>query len=50
MRDDHYNEVLKLKQWVVDHHTNFVKPMLASDNVKKPEFDGPLFLVMDCPQ
>ncbi|THG09815.1 hypothetical protein TEA_010591 [Camellia sinensis var. sinensis] len=38
------------KQWVVDHHTNFVKPMLASDNVKKPEFDGPLFLVMDCPQ
>ncbi|XP_028066297.1 uncharacterized protein LOC114269214 isoform X3 [Camellia sinensis] len=24
MQDDHYNKALKMKQWVVDHHTSFM--------------------------
>ncbi|CAL5360209.1 unnamed protein product [Camellia sinensis] len=50
VRDEHYNEALKVKQWVADHHNKFVKPRVTADGNGVDLFDGTFVSVMDCPQ
>ncbi|KAL7162251.1 hypothetical protein ACSBR2_042684 [Camellia fascicularis] len=50
VRDEHYNEALKVKQWVADHHNKFVKPRVTLESVGANLFDGSFVSVMDCPQ
>ncbi|KAI7994810.1 hypothetical protein LOK49_LG11G00385 [Camellia lanceoleosa] len=50
VRDEHYNEALKVKQWVTEHHNNFVKPRIGIHDVKAEDFNGKLTSVIDCPQ
>ncbi|XP_028066912.1 uncharacterized protein LOC114269754 [Camellia sinensis] len=50
MQDEHYNEALKVKHWMVDHHTSFVKPRMVTNNALIQDFDGTLVLVVDFPQ
>ncbi|CAL5423209.1 unnamed protein product [Camellia sinensis] len=50
IHDEHYNESLKVKQWVEEYYTKFVWPRLAPGIVRKPNFDRPLVSVIDCPQ
>ncbi|CAL5356211.1 unnamed protein product [Camellia sinensis] len=50
VRDEHYNEALKVKQWVADHHNKFVKPKVTADGIGADLFDGTFVSVVDCPQ
>ncbi|KAI7998065.1 hypothetical protein LOK49_LG10G02262 [Camellia lanceoleosa] len=50
VRDEHYNEALKVKQWVTEHHNNFVKPRIGKHDVEAEDFNGKLTSVIDCPQ
>ncbi|CAL5337391.1 unnamed protein product [Camellia sinensis] len=50
VRDGHYNEALKVKQWVADHHNKFVKPRVTAAGVGVELFDGSFVSVVDCPQ
>ncbi|KAL7238675.1 hypothetical protein ACSBR2_004717 [Camellia fascicularis] len=50
VRDEHYNEALKVKQWVADHHNKFVKPRVTAASVGPDLFDGTFVSVVDCPQ
>ncbi|XP_028084373.1 uncharacterized protein LOC114285529 isoform X2 [Camellia sinensis] len=50
VRDEHYNEALKVKQWVADHHNKFVKPRVTAAAVGSELFDGSFVSVLDCPQ
>ncbi|KAI8010832.1 hypothetical protein LOK49_LG06G01172 [Camellia lanceoleosa] len=50
VRDEHYNEALKVKQWVSEHHNNFVKPRIGNQYVEAEDFNGKLTSVVDCPQ
>ncbi|KAI8029721.1 hypothetical protein LOK49_LG01G04188 [Camellia lanceoleosa] len=38
------------KQWVTDHHNNFVKPRVTAASVRADLFDGSFVSVVDCPQ
>lgn len=50
LQDEHYNESLKVKQWVEEYYTKFVWPRLATGTVRTPNFDRLLISVIDCPQ
>ncbi|CAL5383457.1 unnamed protein product [Camellia sinensis] len=50
VRDEHYNEALKVKQWVADHHNKFVKPRVTADGIGADLFYGSFVSVVDCPQ
>ncbi|KAI8020109.1 hypothetical protein LOK49_LG04G02496 [Camellia lanceoleosa] len=38
------------KQWVSDHHSQFVKPIIIASGVGADLFDGSFVSVVDCPQ
>ncbi|KAL7196851.1 hypothetical protein ACSBR1_036795 [Camellia fascicularis] len=50
VRDEHYNEALKVKQWVADHHNKFVTSRVTTAGVGADLFDGSFVSVVDCPQ
>ncbi|KAI7986906.1 hypothetical protein LOK49_LG14G00376 [Camellia lanceoleosa] len=50
VRDEHYNEALKVKQRVAEHHNNFVKPRIGNHDAEAEDFNGQLTSVADCSQ
>ncbi|KAI8030451.1 putative WD repeat-containing protein C3H5.08c [Camellia lanceoleosa] len=44
------NSIHGNKQWVVDHHTNYVKPKVGTKDMRTEQFDGALVSVVDCPE
>ncbi|GMP62293.1 hypothetical protein CsSME_00024449 [Camellia sinensis var. sinensis] len=49
VRDEHYNEALKVKQWIADHHDKFVKPRVDGNDVQSDDLNGTLASIIDCP-